>query len=73
MSTITLHNESENQLKLIEALLQELNISFQIEKNGDTELKEWQKEKILKGISDISEGKSSISNSVREKARECFK
>lgn len=32
MSTITLHNESENQLKLIEALLKELNIKFEVSK-----------------------------------------
>ncbi|MCG2792427.1 MAG: hypothetical protein L6262_02615 [Weeksellaceae bacterium] len=73
MITITIHIDNENQINLLQSLFKELNISFVIDKDGDNELKEWQKEKILKGISDISEGKFSTSNSVREKARECFK
>jgi hypothetical protein len=70
MSTITIHTENENQINLLKALLKELKINFEI--NKDENLTEWQKEKILKGISDISEGKFSSSESVGDKARKCL-
>jgi hypothetical protein len=54
MSTITIHTENENQINLLKALLKELKINFEI--NKEENLTDWQKEKILKGISDISEG-----------------
>ncbi|SIT25941.1 hypothetical protein SAMN05421785_11730 [Chryseobacterium gambrini] len=70
MSTITIHTENENQINLLKALLKELKINFEI--NKEENLTDWQKEKILKGISDISEGKFSSSKSVAEKARKCL-
>ncbi|SEV93519.1 hypothetical protein SAMN05421841_0268 [Chryseobacterium wanjuense] len=71
MSTITIHTENENQINLLKALLKELKINFEINKD-EKKLTEWQKEKILKGISDISEGKFSSSESVGDKARKCL-
>lgn len=70
MSTITIHTENEKQINLLKALLKELKINFEIDK--EEKLTDWQKEKILKGISDISEGKFSSSDSVAEKARKCL-
>jgi predicted transcriptional regulator len=70
MSTITIHTENENQINLLKALLEELKINFEI--NKEENLTEWQKDKILKGISDISEGKFSSSESVGDKARKCL-
>ncbi|SEM12741.1 DUF2683 family protein [Chryseobacterium taichungense] len=71
MNTITIHTDNENQINLLKALLKELKINFEI--NKEENLTEWQKEKILKGISDISEGKFSSSKSVSEKARKCLR
>ena len=48
MSTITLHNESENQLKLIEALLKELNIKFEVSKKE--KLTDWQQKQLQEGL-----------------------
>lgn len=70
MSTITIHTENENQINLLKSLLKELKINFEIDK--EEKLTDWQKEKIFKGISDISEGKFSSSESVAEKARKCL-
>lgn len=70
MSTITIHTDNENQINLLKALLQELKINFEI--NKEESLTEWQRDKILKGISDISEGNFSSSESVSEKARKCL-
>lgn len=71
MSTITIHTENEKQINLLKALLKELKINFEI--NKEENLTEWQKDKILKGISDISEDKFSSSESVSDKARQCLK
>lgn len=71
MSTITIHTDNENQINLLKALLKELKINFEI--NKEENLMGWQKEKILKGMSDISEGKFSSSESVAEKARKCLR
>jgi len=70
MSTITIHMENENQINLLKALLKELKISFEI--NNEENLTDWQKERIMKGISDIAEGKFSSSESVSDKARKCL-
>ncbi|WP_294225415.1 MULTISPECIES: DUF2683 family protein [Chryseobacterium] len=70
MSTITIHTENENQINLLKALLKELKISFEI--NKEENLTDWQKERIMKGISDIAEGKFSSSESVSKKARKCL-
>lgn len=70
MSTITIHTENENQINLLKALLKELKISFEI--NKEENLTDWQRERIMKGISDIAEGKFSSSESVSDKARKCL-
>ncbi len=70
MSTITIHTENENQINLLKALLKELKISFEI--NREENLMEWQKKRIMKGISDIAKGKFSSSESVCDKARKCL-
>ena len=70
MSTITLHNESENQLKLIEALLKEMKIEFEVsEELENQDLTDWQKELIDEGLKDIEEGKIISSEEVRKNAR----
>lgn len=50
--------------------MKELKISFEI--NKEENLTDWQKERIMKGISDIAEGKFSSSESVSKKARKCL-
>ena len=73
MSTITLHNESENQLKLIEALLKEMKIEFEVsEELENQDLTDWQKELIDEGLKDIEEGKIISSEEVRKNARLCI-
>ena len=54
MSTITLHNESKNQLKLIEALLKELNIKFEVSKKE--KLTDWQQKQLQEGIDQANRG-----------------
>ena len=74
MSTITLHNESENQLKLIEALLKEMKIEFEVsEELENQDFTDWQKELIDEGLKDIEEGKIISSEEVRKNARLCIK
>lgn len=74
MSTITLHNESENQLKLIEALLKEMKIEFEVsEELENQDLTDWQKELIDEGLKDIEEGRIISSEEVRKNARLCIK
>ena len=74
MSTITFHNESENQLKLIEALLKEMKIEFEVsEELENQDLTDWQKELIDEGLKDIEEGKIISSEEVRKNARLCIK
>jgi ribonuclease D len=43
MSTITIHTENENQINLLKALLKELKINFEI--NKEENLTDWQKRK----------------------------
>ena len=74
MSTITLHNESENQLKLIEALLKEMKIEFEVsEELENQDFTDWQKELIDEGLKDIEEGKIISSEEVRKNSRLCIK
>ena len=74
MSTITFHNESENQLKLIEALLKEMKIEFEVsEELENQDFTDWQKELIDEGLKDIEEGKIISSEEVRKNARLCIK
>lgn len=46
MSTITIYPENENQINLLKALLKELKISFEIEKEEG--LTEWQRKNCWK-------------------------
>lgn len=74
MSTIILHNESENQLNLIEKLLEELDIRFDIIKDDKTEeLTVWQKGLIEKGLNDFDEFKTVTGEEVKRIALECLK
>ena len=71
MSTITIHTDNENQINLLQALLEELKMKFEI--NEKEELTDWQKREIDLGIKDIEEGRFSSSEEVRKKARLCLK
>lgn len=74
MSTITLHNESENQLKLIEALLKELNIKFEVSKKEKiVKLTDFEKKLIQEGLDDVKNGNVISSEEARKRAEECFK
>ena len=74
MSTITLHNESENQLKLIEALLKELNIKFEVSKKQKiVKLTDFEKKLIQEGLDDVKIGDVISSEEARKRAEECFK
>ena len=74
MSTITLHNESENQLKLIEALLKELNIKFEVSKKEKiVKLTDFEKKLIKEGLDDVKNGNVISSEEARKRAEECFK
>jgi predicted transcriptional regulator len=70
MSTITLHNESENQLNLIKSLLKEMKIKFEISKKEEiVKLSDFEKKLIQKGFDDIKAGRFSSSKKVSKKAR----
>ena len=74
MSTITLYNESENQLKLIEALLKELNIKFEVSKKEKIiKLNDFEKKLIQEGLDDVKNGNVISSEEARKRAEECFK
>ena len=71
MSTITLHNESENQLKLIEALLKELNIKFEVSKKE--KLTDWQQKQLQEGIDQDKRGEFFTENEAEKIIDKCFK
>lgn len=74
MSTITLHNESENQLKLIEALLKELNIKFEVSKKEEIiKLTDFEKKLIQLGLDDVKNGNIISGEEARKRAEKCFK
>lgn len=74
MSTITLHNESENQLKLIETLLKELNIKFEVSKKEKiVKLTDFEKKLIQEGLDDVKSGNVISSEEALKRAKECFK
>ncbi|UQB68431.1 hypothetical protein [Epilithonimonas zeae] len=74
MSTITLHNESENQLKLIETLLKELNIKFEVSKKEKIlKLTDFEKKLIQEGLDDVKSGNVISSEEALKRAKECFK
>jgi len=71
MSTITLHNESENQLKLIEALLKELNIKFEVSKKE--KLTDWQQKQLQEGIDQANRGEFFTEDEAEKILDKCFK
>ncbi|MBP6577333.1 MAG: hypothetical protein KA232_09000 [Chryseobacterium sp.] len=71
MSTITLHNESENQLKLIEALLKELNIKFEVSKKE--KLTDWQRKQLQEGIDQANRGEFFTEDEAEKILDKCFK
>lgn len=70
MSTITLHNESENQLKLIEALLKELNIKFEVSKKE--KLTDWQQKQLQEGIDQANRGEFFTEDEAEKILDKCF-
>jgi hypothetical protein len=74
MSTITLHNESENQLILIESFLEKLNIRFEISKKDDIEnLTVWQENLIKKGIEQADNNEFYSEEEANHIISECLK
>ena len=71
MSTITLYNESENQLKLIEALLKELNIKFEVSKKE--KLTDWQQKQLQEGIDQANRGEFFTKDEAEKILDKCFK
>lgn len=72
MENLIIYPENQKQLQILKSLLEEMKIKFKSEEQVE-ELQDWQKEKILKGIKDIKEGKFSSNDDVIQKARECIK
>lgn len=54
MSTVTIHTDDENQINLLKALLKELKINFEI--NKEKSLTEWQRKELLKDIDQADKG-----------------
>jgi predicted transcriptional regulator len=54
MSTITIHTNNEKQINLLQALLDELNIEFEI--TVKDELTDWQKKQIKECIQQADNG-----------------
>jgi len=74
MSTIILHNESENQLKLIEKLLTELKIKFDISKKEKiVKLSDYERELIQNGIDEADKGDFYTKEESEKIIAECFK
>ncbi len=71
MSTITIHTENENQINLLKALLKELKISFEI--NKEENLTDWQRKKLLEGIAQADRGDFVTEDEIKEKLDQCFK
>ncbi len=71
MGTITIHTENESQINLLKALLEELNISFEI--NKEEHLTDWQRKKLLEGIAQADRGDFVTEDGVKERLDRCFK
>lgn len=71
MSTITIYTDNENQINLLKALLKELKINFEIEKEG--KLTQWQKKRLLEGIEQADRGEFATDEEVKEILNQCFK
>lgn len=74
MSIITLHNESENQLNLIESLLKEMKIKFDISRKEDVViLSDYEKKLIQKGIDEADNGEFYSEEESEKLLDKCFK
>ncbi|OVE62789.1 hypothetical protein B0E34_00740 [Chryseobacterium mucoviscidosis] len=71
MSTITIHTENENQINLLKALLKELKINFEIDK--EEKLTDWQKKQLLKGIDEADKGDFVSKEDAKEILDQCFR
>lgn len=71
MSTITIRTENENQINLLKALLKELNISFEI--NKEEKLTDWQKRQLLEGIDEADKGDFVSKEDAKEILDQCFR
>jgi len=71
MNTITIHTDNENQINLLKALLQELKIDFEI--NKEESLTEWQRKQILEGIDQADKGDFLTDVETKEILDQCFK
>jgi predicted transcriptional regulator len=71
MSTITIHTDNENQINLLKALLKELKINFEI--NKEENLTEWQKNQLLKGIDQADRGEFATEEETKKILDQCFK
>ncbi|WP_336731575.1 DUF2683 family protein [Chryseobacterium sp. VD8] len=71
MSTITIHTENENQINLLKALLKELKINFEI--NKEENLTEWQNKQLLKGIDEADKGDFVSKEDAKEILDQCFR
>jgi len=71
MSTITIHTENENQINLLKALLKELKINFEI--NKEENFTDWQKKQLLEGIDEADKGDFVNKEDAREILDQCFR
>ncbi|MCF2217978.1 hypothetical protein H9Q08_01520 [Chryseobacterium sp. PS-8] len=71
MSTITIHTENENQINLLKALLKELKINFEIDKEEN--LTEWQKKQLIRGIDEADKGDFVSKEDAKEILDQCFR
>lgn len=71
MSTITIHTENENQINLLKALLKELKINFEI--NKEENLTEWQKKQLIRGIDEADKGDFVSKEDAKEILDQCFR
>lgn len=71
MSTITLHNESDDQLRLITALLKEMKINFDLSVNQSVyNVSEAEEVLIRKGLEDSESGRIVSSDEAGRRAKE---
>lgn len=71
MSTITVHPENENQIHLLEALLKELKIKFEINEEG--KLLDWQQKQLQEGIDQANRGEFFTEDEAEKILDKCFK
>lgn len=71
MSTITIHTDNEKKINLLKALLDELNIDFEI--NIQEKLTDWQRKEIAAGIKQADNGDFFSFEESERIIKECFK